>query len=322
MVLSIIEEIMKIGIIGLGHMGGFHASASSLLSGVTLVGVADPNEQNWQKVKTDGVIKTKDYNDWLDQVDGVIIATPTDFHYSIAKDCLQKGKHVLLEKPLTKTVQEGEELFKIAQAKKLALHVGHVERFNGAVQELKKFIDAPLLIECHRMGPFSPRVQKDSVVLDLMIHDLDIVIGLVDSPLKSWDAQGVKVHSDSCDIAIVQLGFENGTIANIVSSRASQIKKRTMTVHQKDAFINLDFSTQDLSIYRRTSSSVNVGQDQIRYKQETTIEQLFVHKDNPLKLEIQNFVTSAQTGVDLINPEQDLQALRLVFEIEKRLGVR
>jgi len=316
------EIMIKIGIIGLGRMGGYHASASMLLNNVQLVGVADHSEQNLQKITSHDVIKSTDYNQWLDQVEGVIIATPTDFHYSIAKDCLQKGKHVLLEKPLTKTLQEAEELFEIAASKGLALHVGHVERFNGAVQELKKIIDKPLLIESHRMGPFAPRVQKDSVVLDLMIHDLDIILGIAGSKVKSLSAQGAKVYTDSCDLADVQIGFENGIIANIVSSRASQIKKRTMAVHQKDDFINLDFSTQDISIYRHTSSSVQMGSDRIKYKQETTIEQLFVHKDNPLKLEIQHFVESVRTKQNLINPEQDLQALSLTYEIERLLGIR
>jgi predicted dehydrogenase len=314
--------MIKLGIIGLGHMGGYHASNAVILQGAQLIAVADPTETNWQKVKAAHVIKAQDFREWIDLVDGVIIAVPTAFHYQIAQECLKRGKHVLLEKPLTSTMQEAEKLVEIAQKTGCALHVGHVERFNGAIQEVKKIIDKPTLIECHRMGPFSPRVQKDSVVLDLMIHDLDIVLNLVNSPVKSLSAHGTKVYTDSCDIAAVTISFENGTVASIVSSRASQIKKRTMAVHQKNEFMLLDFTTQDLTIHRHASSSVQIGSDQLKYRQEGSIERVFVYKDNPLKLEIEHFVNAIATGNDLVKPEQDLSALQTTFEIERLLGVR
>jgi predicted dehydrogenase len=314
--------MVKLGVIGLGHMGGYHASNACILQSAQLTAVADPTEAHWQKVKPATVIKTQDYREWIDLVDGVIIAVPTAAHYDVAKECLARGKHVLLEKPLTNTVQQAEELMNLAQKNNCALHVGHVERFNGAVQELKKIIDNPTLIECHRMGPFSPRVQKDSVVLDLMIHDIDLVLNLVNSPVKAIDARGTKVYTASCDVATVHIEFENGTLASIISSRASQIKKRTMAVHQKNEHLLLDFTTQDLSIYRNGSASVQVGADQLKYRQETSIERVFVYKDNPLKLEIENFVHSIKNNNNLFNPEQDLTALKVTFEIEKLLGVR
>lgn len=314
--------MVKLGIIGLGRMGGYHASVCAQIPNVTLVGVADSDEKNFDKVRTKTTIKSNDYTTWIDQVDGVIIAVPTEYHYAIAKDCLERGKHVLLEKPLTKHLYEAEELFEIAKKNNRALHVGHIERFNGAVQELKKIIDKPFVIESHRMGPFSPRVQADSVVLDLMIHDLDIILNLIDSPVTSVSAHGNKVYSSSCDVASVQLGFANGTTAHIVSSRASQVKKRTMSMHQKDEYIKLDFTTQDIAVHRHASSSVQVGSDQLKYKQESSIEHLFVYRDNPLKQEVEHFVASILSGNNLINPEQDLCALKLTFDIERLLGVR
>ena len=314
--------MIKIGIIGLGHMGGYHASVCALLPHVQLVGVADPDPVSWTKVKNATVLKTKDYHDWIDLVDAVIIAVPTDLHYSVTKACLKKNKHVLLEKPLTKTIEEAIDLFALAQKNNCALHVGHVERFNGAVQELKKIIDQPYLIESHRMGPFASRVQHDSVVLDLMIHDLDIVLNLVNSPVKELTIHGTKVYSTSCDIASVHIAFETGTIAHLVSSRAAQIKKRTMTIHQKNEFISLDFTTQDIAIHRRASASVDIGTDRLKYKQEATIEHLFVYKDNPLKLEVEHFIDSVKTKKNLHNPEQDLIALNVTFDIERKLGLR
>ncbi len=314
--------MVKLGVIGLGHMGGYHASNTALIQGAQLTAIADPTESNWNKVKAATVIKSANFLEWIDLVDGVIVAVPTIAHYEVAKECLRRGKHVLLEKPLTNDLTQAEELVALAQQNNCALHVGHVERFNGAIQELKKIINQPTLIECHRMGPFSPRVQKDSVVLDLMIHDLDLVLGIVNAPVASFSAQGTKVYSDSCDVAAVSITFDNGTVANIVSSRASQIKKRTMAVHQKNEYLHLDFTTQDLSIHRQMSSSVQVGADQLKYKQESLIERVFVYKDNPLKLEIEHFITAIKTGEKLSNPQQDLSALNLTFQIEQMLGVR
>jgi len=312
----------KLGIIGLGHMGGYHASVCTASPSIELTAVADPLEPNLQKIKPARIIKAHDYKEWLDLVDGVIIAVPTDFHYQVAKECLQRGKHVLIEKPLTKNIAHAQELFDLAQQHNCTLHVGHVERFNGAVQELKKIINEPFLIESHRVGPFAPRVQNDSVVLDLMIHDLDIILSLVNVPVTSINAHGCKVYSSTCDIANVQLLFENGVIANLISSRASQTKKRTMAIHQRNEFIHLDFTTQDIAIHRRGSSSVQVGTDQLKYKQEAMVEHLFVYKENPLKLEIDNFVAAIKTGIERVNPAQDITALQITFEIEKILGVR
>jgi predicted dehydrogenase len=202
------------------------------------------------------------------------------------------------------------------------LHIGHVERFNGAVQELKKIINQPLLLECHRMGPFVARAARDSVVLDLMIHDIDLVLNLVNEAPIKISAHGAKIHSASCDIATAQLTFASGCVASFVVSRASQVKKRTMAVHQQNATLNLDFGTQDLMIHRQASSSVQVGTDQLQYRQESLIEHVFVYKDNPLKLEIMHFMTAIEQDIARRSAKQDLQALAIIFEIERQLGLR
>ncbi|MBU4269647.1 Gfo/Idh/MocA family oxidoreductase, partial [Candidatus Dependentiae bacterium] len=251
-----------------------------------------------------------------DMVDAVIIAVPTEYHHQIAKDCLQKNKHVLVEKPITKTLDQAIELFQIAEEKNLALHIGHVERFNGAVQELKKIINDPYLIECHRIGPFAARVQNDSVVLDLMIHDIDLVLNIVNSKISTSEIVSRKIKSNLADIAVAQVKFENGVLANITSSRASQIKERTMCIHQKDAFIKLDFTTQDIFIHRHTSDSVIVGNNQLQYKQEAMIERLFVFKDNPLKQEIEYFANSIKSGKQLNNAKNDIAALELTLKLD------
>lgn len=311
--------MVKLGIIGLGHMGSYHLSASKLIPGLEIIGISDLQKNNLAKEKSTKIIKSSDYNDWIDGVDAVIIAVPTEYHYAIAKDCLLKGKHVLLEKPLTKTIDEALELFSIAKSQNLTLQVGHVERFNAAVQELKTIISEPYLIESRRIGPFSPRPQKDSVVLDLMIHDLDIILSMVDSPVKSLNMISSSVKTNLSDIAVVQLKFENGVLANITSSRASETKKRTMSVHQKDCFIHLDFTTQDISIHSHTSDSVQVSNKHLKYKQEGTVKHLYVYKDNPLKLEIEHFVKSIKSGRKSNNSHHDVRALELALEIEKTI---
>lgn len=312
---------ISVGIIGLGRMGNYHASVTTQITDARLYAVADTSLAHLEKVTAPDVIKTTDYREWIDQVDAVIIAVPTEYHYALAKDCLLREKHVLLEKPLTKTIAQAEELYELAYEKNCTLHVGHVERFNGAVQELAATVKDPFLIESHRMGPFAPRVQQDSVVLDLMIHDLDIVLNLINEPVKNIYAVGRSIYSSTIDVATVQLEFANEVCASIMSSRASQIKQRTMAIHQKDDYIHLDFMTQDIAIHKRATSSVQVGSDQLKYKQETTVEHLFVHKENPLKLEVEHFIHAIKTNTARCCPEKDLIALRITLEIEKKLGL-
>lgn len=315
-------QITKLGIIGLGHMGGYHATATRTIAHAELVGIADPNPENWKKIKSPHVKKTKSFHEWIEEVDGIIIAAPTALHYEIAKECLERGKHILLEKPLTKNYEQAKELFAIAKEKDLTLHAGHVERFNGAVQELKKLIHKPYLIECHRMGPFTTRAINETVILDLMIHDLDIIVSLAQSPVKRFDVVANTVRSPLADIATVQVEFENGIIASVKSSRVSHTKQRSMAIHQESAFIKLDFTTQDIFIHRHTSEDFKVGHNQMKYRQEGMVERLFVYKDNPLKLEIEHFIRSIETGKKRIRPEQDLEALKLTLEIEKAIKGR
>lgn len=311
--------MIKLGLIGLGHMGSYHASVSATLTDATLIAVADPHEESLNKIKSNAVIKSKNFLDWIDLVDAVIVAVPTDFHYEVAKQCLSRNKHVLIEKPITKNFNEAVELFNLAQQNNCTLHIGHVERFNGAVQEIKKIISSPYLIECHRIGPFTPRVQNDSVILDLMIHDLDIVLNLVDSEIEQATVVGKSIRTEHCDLASVLIKFKNGCVANIIASRVSQIKKRMLTIHQEDAYIELDFTTQDISIHRHASSSVKVSTGEVKYRQEGTVERLFVYKENPLKSELEHFVDAIRTGNNRRQEHQDLLALQLTLDLAEKV---
>lgn len=307
----------RAAVIGVGHMGQYHAGVYSELFQVELVGVADTNKQRCVEVAERYNTRAfPDYHDLLDQIDLVSIAVPTGLHFQVVRDCLEAGVHVLVEKPLTKQLAEAQELFQLADQRGLTLHIGNVERFNGAVQELKKIVQDPLLIESRRLGPFLSRVQDDGVVLDLMIHDLDIVLNLVNSKARSIQAFGRSVYSRHEDLASIQIIFENGCIANLVASRATQNKIRTMAITQKDAYVYLNYTDQDIHIHRQASSEHILTKEQLRYKQESLIERIFVHKENPLKLEIKHFINCAFNGEKRnISVQDELYSLQIALEI-------
>ena len=232
------QKRLRTGVIGAGHMGQYHILVYAELWDVDLVGIVDADAGKAARLAAqyDSQALT-DHRELFGKVDVVSISVPTPLHFQIAKDCIEAGISVLVEKPLTSTLEEARELFRIARERNVVLHVGHVERFNGAVQELRKIVANPILVESRRLGPFVPRVQHDTVVMDLMIHDVDIVLGLVDSEVRRITAAGARVHSARSDVANVQILFESGTVANITASRATEHKVRTLAITQPDAYI-------------------------------------------------------------------------------------
>jgi predicted dehydrogenase len=312
---------IKAGVVGVGRMGSYHVGVYSELFNVELVGIADINKERAEEIaKRYNTTAYTDYRELFSKVDIVSIAVPTESHYKIAKDFLKEKIHVLLEKPATKDLKEARELFKIAEERGVVLNIGHVERFNGAVQELKKIVSNPIFIDSRRLGPYDPRVENDGVVLDLMIHDIDIILDLVDSKIKEINAMGVSVFSGHEDLANVQIRFENGCIANIVASRATQNKIRTLAITQKDAYIFLDYTDQDIHIHRQASSEHTLTKEELRYKQESFIERIFVHKENPLKLEIKHLIDCVTNHLNnkkenSASIERELHSLNVALEI-------
>jgi predicted dehydrogenase len=308
---------MRAGVVGVGQMGRYHVGVLAELPQVELVGIVDVDPKRIQQLaETYNTTGLTDYRDLLGEVDVVSIAVPTALHYAVVHDFLDAGVHVLIEKPIAPTLAEAEELFELADRRGVMLHVGHVERFNGAVQELKNIVREPLLIECRRMGPFQSRVEEDGVVLDLMIHDLDIVLNLVGSRVRHLSAVGTAVFSDVEDVANVQLWFDDGCLATITASRATQEKIRTLAVTQREEYILLNYTDQDIRIYRQGSSEHRLGRGELRYKQEALIERIFVHKDNPLKLEIKHLLDCAshQAG-RMVSAEDEIYSLQVTLEI-------
>jgi len=318
------EERMRGAVVGVGHMGQYHILALAEIWNVELVGVVDTDFAKAQRVAAHyGSRAFGDPRELHGLVDFVTVAVPTDRHFEVARDLLEAGIHVLLEKPMTSTLEEAKELFRVARQRQRVLHVGHVERFNGAVQELRKIVERPILIESRRLGPFLPRVQNDSVVMDLMIHDIDIVLGLVDGEPRKITAVGSSVHSRLTDVANVQIVFDTGTVASITASRATEEKIRTLAITQPDAYIVLDYAHQDIQIHRRAAQEYTLNRESIRYRQASFVEHLLVHKDNPLKLEIRHLVSAvraAEASGQLDLPEsEDLRSLAVSLEIERMI---
>jgi len=304
-------------------MGQYHALALAELWGVELVGVVDVDFAKAQQVAAPyGVGAFRSHRELRGLVDFATVAVPTDQHFEVARDLLEAGAHVLVEKPMTPSLEEGKELFRVARQHGRVLHVGHVERFNGAVQELRKIVERPILIESRRLGPFVPRVREDSVVMDLMIHDIDIVLGLVNGEPRKMTAVGSSVHSAQTDVANVQIVFDCGTIATITASRSTEEKIRTLAITQPDAYIVLDYSHQDIQIHRRAAQEYTLNRESIRYRQASFVEHLLVHKDNPLKLEIRHLIAAAraaETGQLELPEEEDLRSLAVSLEVERMI---
>jgi predicted dehydrogenase len=310
---------IRIGVIGLGKMGTYHMNLCEEINEIELVFVSDIDKKKIDKFNSIEKFKMfTNYIEGLPLVDAVIIATPTEFHYEIAKTCLLNNKHVLVEKPITTDFQNAEELFDIAESKKLILNIGHVERFNGAVLELRNIINNPYLIESRRVGPFEGKNGCNSIVLDLLIHDIDIILNIMKCNVIFIEATGSSIYSNISDVAVVHLVFENSTIANMLVSRVTQKKERSLSISQEDAYIFLDYTNQDINIYRKGQSMHIFGNRELKYMNEYTLERLFIYKENPLKQEIKFFVDCINGGKNrIVTIDHELMSLKVALEIDK-----
>ena len=314
---------LKIGVVGVGYMGQYHVNVLSSMLSHNLIGIYDTNPERSQELAAKYEINSfKDIESLLDKTDAIVVSVPTENHYDYAKLALEHDCHILVEKPITLTLKDAESLMKIASTKKKILQVGHVERFNGAVIELNKIVTGPLLIETRRTSPLIPRIKDVGVVLDMLIHDLDIVLNIVKSPVKSFQSAGRIIETEHEDIASINLTFENGCLANLLASRISQKKERTLSVMQKQNFIFLNYANQDIEIHRQASSGYLITKEELKYSQESFVEKLYVHKDNPLISEHNHFYECIVESQEAIVPnEKDIEtlsiALKTIEEIKK-----
>lgn len=313
---------VNISLIGVGRMGQFHLNVINQINQINLAGIYDANEDHLNELSQKyNINKFNSIDEAIDNADAVIIASPTIYHFEIAKKAVEKGKHVLVEKPMTETYEQALELESLVKQKNVILQVGHVERFNGAVQELHHIIEKPYLIEARRLAPFTPRITDVGVVFDIMIHDLDIVTSLVKKPIVRFSASGKRIRTNNEDIASALLEFEDETIATISASRVTQEKIRTLAISTEEAYFILDYATQDIKIHRQATSQSNIKTSVgINYKQESIIERVFIHRDNPLKLEDEHFANCI-LGKDkrFVSIEDDVNTIKLTEAILKEI---
>ncbi len=306
---------LKCAVIGTGYLGKFHAEKYASLPDCELVAVVDINEHAAKDVaEKHGAQALTDYQSLLGKVDAVSIVVPTTLHHQVSKDFLNAGAHVLVEKPITVTVEEADELIAIAKEKNLILQVGHLERFNPAVMGLGKLEDKPLFIESHRLSPFNPRANDVSVVLDLMIHDIDIILAIVGSEVERIEASGTAVLTKDTDIANARLTFKNGCVANVTASRISMKMERKMRMFRPNSYISIDFQNRVLTKHFAGTKEMYPGIPEIE-----TEKSVFENGDALLE-EIKHFVDCIHTGkAPDVSGEAGRRALATAIEITKLL---
>ncbi|MBU4589339.1 MAG: Gfo/Idh/MocA family oxidoreductase [Candidatus Omnitrophica bacterium] len=280
---------LRVGVVGLGRLGSLHARIYSKLKNVELIALCDTDKDQARSIAN--ALKKPWCTDYRElagkRLDAVSIVTPTYLHYKIARFFLNHGVHVLIEKPITKTVKEARDLIRLARKKRLMIQVGHVERFNSAVQAIEKLSSKPKFIEAHRLGPFTPRVKDVGVVLDLMIHDIDIILGLIKSKIEKIEAVGIKILTKHEDIANARIRFKNGTVCDLTASRVTSDSLRKIRLFQKDCYISLDYGAQEAVVSKRiknkiVSRKIDIKKEQPLQKEISSFVHCVLHKKRPL----------------------------------------
>jgi predicted dehydrogenase len=302
-------KALRVGVVGVGHIGKNHARIYAETDTAEFTAIYDTDAETAAKISEQYQVRAaSSLGEFSDLIDAASVATPTNSHFSVAHPLLEKGKHLLIEKPIADDTAQASQLAELAAQRRLVLQVGHVERFNPVLGALEARLSHPRFIEAHRLSPFPNRSTDIGVVLDLMIHDLEIILHLVRSPVQTIDAVGVPVLSRREDIANARLRFENGCVANITSSRISPERMRKIRVFQEDAYLSLDYQNQTGEIHRRSGGGI------VR-------EEVEIEREEPLKRQILSFIECAHTGVQpKVSGFEATAALELAVEITKRLG--
>ena len=315
--------MLKVGVLGAGHLGKIHLRLLQESKSYDLIGFYDPDTEA-AKILTEE--KGYTYFDSIDAlihaVDVVDVVTPTSFHHEMAIQCLTAGKHVFIEKPITKTIAQAKELVQLADAKGLKGQVGHVERFNPAFKAIKQHIEHPMFIEAHRLSEFNPRGTDVPVVLDLMIHDLDVILSVVNSKVKNVSGSGVSVISETPDIANARIEFENGCVANLTASRISLKNMRKTRFFQKDAYIAVDFLTKKVEVVKMKDAPEKLGefdlilQNAEGVKKQIYFEPLTVEESNAILEELNAFADVINKNTNpIVTLAHATEALRVAHQI-------
>ena len=316
---------LPVGVVGVGHLGSLHAKMYAQIPNVALVGVVDTDNAKAKQIASEYSTKAyQNIDEFLQNVKAISVVTPTSMHHSVAEQAIKRGVHVFIEKPITGSTDEAKRLVELSKKNDVKIQVGHIERFNSALLALEKYHIQPMFIESHRLAQFNPRGTDVAVVLDLMIHDIDIILSLVNSPVKNIHANGIAVVSDTIDIANARLQFENGCVANVTASRISQKKMRKMRMFQRDAYISVDFSEGFAEVFRLVGQAdpslqttmmlgeINSG----KLKRKIVYEQPTITEVNALKYELELFVDAVQNGKQpVVTAEEGLRALEVAQQI-------
>jgi len=320
---------LKVGVIGVGHLGRLHTSIYTQIPQAELIGLYDTNSERCQTIADEfNTTCFHNVDELLAQVEAVSIVVPTIYHHQVTKYALEQGRHCLIEKPITSTIPEADDLIKTAQNKKRIIQIGHIERFNPAIVALNSIELNPMFIESHRLASFDPRGTDVAVVLDLMIHDIDIILNLVKSGVKTIDASGVAVITDEVDIANARIQFNNGAVANVTASRISQKKMRKMRLFQRNAYISIDFLQKFSEIYRLVDPDsadgakfgipIEIGS--IQKQKKIIYEKPPVQEGNALKMELTSFIEAVLEGKrPAVSGEEGREALRVAIEITQMI---
>jgi predicted dehydrogenase len=318
--------MIKIGVFGVGHLGKFHLNNWKEIAGVELVGFYDPSDETAKEVSEKYQLpRFLDADILIDSCDAIDIVAPTNHHFELCEKAIKKGKHVFVEKPLANTMDEARLLVKLAAESGIKFQVGHVERFNPAFLAIKDMQLNPMFIEVHRLAQFNPRGTEVSVILDLMIHDIDIILSIVKSDVKSISASGVGVMTETPDIANVRIEFNNGCVANLTSSRISMKKMRKIRLFQKDSYIGIDFLNKKTEIIKlKQPQDANVFAFDIETpsgKKTIAISNPIIPEVNAIKKELEEFIDAINQNTRTIVSEMDgLMAMDVAHQILEKIG--
>jgi predicted dehydrogenase len=318
--------MLKIGVFGAGHLGKFHLNNWKEIADIELVGFFDPDNDTAQEVsKKYQLARFTNADELMDACNIVDVAAPTNHHFELCEKAIKKGKHVFVEKPLANTMEEARQLVNLAEESGIKFQVGHVERFNPAFLAVKDMHLNPMFIEVHRLAQFNPRGTEVSVILDLMIHDIDIILSIVKSDVKTISASGVGVMTETPDIANVRIEFHNGCVANLTSSRISMKKMRKMRIFQKDAYIGIDFLNKKSEIIKlKESKDSNVFAFDIETptgKKTIAIANPVVPEVNAIKKELEEFKNAILNNTKTVVSEIDgLMAMDVAHQILNKIG--
>ena len=316
-------KLIKIGVFGAGHLGKIHLKLLNESKIFKLIGFFDVNTEHSVKIEKEfGYKYFNDSNFLIESVDAIAIITPTKFHYEIAIKCIEKNKHIFIEKPIAYSVQQAEKIVKFSKEKKIIGQVGHVERFNPAFNSIKKIIGNPMFIESHRLSEFNPRGTDVSVVLDLMIHDIDIVLSLISSKVKNITSSGVSVISDTPDIANARIEFQNGAVANLTASRISLKNMRKLRFFQRETYISVDLYNRKVEVVKMIDAPKKIDEFALTLenaegkKKQILFDSPKVSNHNAILLELENFADSIINGKKpIVTLEDGMDALKIAYSI-------